>query len=96
MQELRDVGGALAEAGGGELVEDGDRGGGGDGIAAEGAAEAAGRYRVHQLRLAGDRGERQAAAERLAGDDQVGLDAELLDRPHRPVRPQPAWTSSST
>ena len=37
--------------------------------------------RVHQLGAAGDAGERQAAAERLAPDDQVGLDAvEVVDR----------------
>ena len=30
--------------------------------------------------------ERQAAAERLAGDDQVGLDVQVLDRPWRPGR----------
>ena len=39
--------------------------------------------RVHQLRAAGDRGERQPAAERLAGHEQVGLDVVALDRPDR-------------
>ena len=39
---------------------------------------------VHDLGAAGDAGERQSAAERLAGDEQVGLDAVVLDRPQRP------------
>ena len=37
--------------------------------------------RVHQLSAARDRREREAAAERLAGDEQVGLDVVALDRP---------------
>ena len=50
-------------------------------VAAEGAAEPAGVHCVHHVRAPGDGGERQAAAERLPGDEQVGLDAEPLDRP---------------
>ena len=38
---------------------------------------------VHHVGTTGDGRERQAAAQRLPGDDQVGLDAEALDRPHR-------------
>ena len=39
--------------------------------------------RVHQLSLAGHGRERQPAAQCLAGDEQVGLDARVLDRPDR-------------
>ena len=51
------------------------------GVPAEGAAEAAGAGRVHQLGAAGDGREREAAAERLAGDEQVGLDVVVVERP---------------
>ena len=44
-------------------------------------------HRVHQLGTSGHGCERQAAAERLAGDDQVRLDAVALDRPHRAGTP---------
>ena len=80
-QQRRDLLGALAEARLGELVEHRARRRARDRVAAEGAAEPARVRRVHQLRLAGHGRERQAAAERLAGDDQVGLDARVLDRP---------------
>ena len=54
-------------------------------ISAERAAEAAGRHRVHDLGTAGHARERKAAADRLAGDEQVRLDAVVvLDRPHAP------------
>ena len=44
-----------------------------------------GGHRVHDLAAARDAGERQAAADRLPRDEQVGLDAvEVLDRPHLP------------
>ena len=56
----------------------------GDRVPAERAAEPAGLGRVHQLGAAGDRGQRQPAAERLAGHEQVGLDAVVLDRPDGP------------
>ncbi len=79
----RDLVGALAEARRRELVEDGGRRRARDRVAAERPAEAAGVHRVHDVGLAGDGGERQAAAERLPGDEQVGLDAEALDRPER-------------
>ena len=75
---------ARTELGGRDLVEHGARGGARDRVAAERAAEPAGSRRVHQLRAARDAGERQPAAERLAGDEQVGLDAVVLDRPDRP------------
>ena len=66
-----------------ELVEDRERSSAGDRIPTERAAEPADVDCVHQLRAPGHCGERQAAAERLARDKQVRLDAELLDRPHR-------------
>src|SRR5262249_12269278 len=55
-----------------------------DGSSTERAAEAARRHRVHQLRASRHACERQAAAERLPGDEEVGLDAVVLDRPHGP------------
>ena len=64
-QERADVLGPLGEAGRGQLVEYRERGRAGDGIAAERAAEPTDVDRVHQLRAAGHRGERKAAAERL-------------------------------
>src|SRR4051812_44138222 len=66
-----------------DRVEDRERGGTRERIATERAAEASRRDRVHQLGAAGDGGERQAAAERLPADREVGLDAVVLDRPHR-------------
>src|SRR4051794_37590715 len=57
-----------------ERVEDRYRGGAREGIAAERAAEPAGRDCVHDLRAAGDAGEREAAAECLARHEQVRLD----------------------
>ena len=72
----------------GDRVEHGDRRGAGERVAAEGAAEPTGRNGVHQLGAARDGGERQAAADRLAGDEQVRLDAlVVLDRPHLPRAP---------
>ena len=56
----------------------------GDRVAAEGAAEPARVDRVHDRRRPGDRRQRQPAAERLAGHEQVGLRVVVLDRPHRP------------
>ena len=53
-------------------------------VAAERAAQAALLGRVHDLGARGDRRERQAAAERLAADEDVGLEpVVVLDRPHR-------------
>ena len=47
-----------------------------------------GGHRVHDRGTAGDGRERQAAADRLARDEQVGLDAVVvLDRPHLPGAP---------
>jgi hypothetical protein len=66
----------------GELVELGERRGARHRVAAERAAEPARVHGVHQLGAAGDAGERQPAAERLPGDEQVGLDPVVLDRPH--------------
>ena len=42
------------------------------------SAEAAGAGGVHDLGAAGDGGEREPSAERLGGEDEVGLDVELL------------------
>src|SRR5579862_3691391 len=67
----------------GERVEHRDRRGARERIAAERAPEPAGADRVHDLRAARDRRERQPASDRLAGDEQIGLDAEVFDRPDR-------------
>ena len=67
-----------------DLVENGERGGAGDRVAAERPAEAPGVRRVHHLGPAGDRGQRQPASERLAGHEQVRLGLVVLDRPDRP------------
>ena len=67
-----------------DLVERDEPGGARQRVAAERAAEAADVRRVHELGAAGDAGQRQAAAERLAPHDQVGLDARhLVDGQHR-------------
>src|SRR4029453_1822677 len=79
--EAADRLGALAEAGLDERAEHGARGRAGDGIPAERAAETAGMHRVHDLRATSDARQRQPAAERLAGDDQGGLDVEGLHPP---------------
>src|SRR5439155_230412 len=50
-------------------------------VAADRAAQPARRHTVHDLCAPGDRRQRHAAAERLAGYEQVGLDAPLLDCP---------------
>ena len=47
------------------------------GVAAERAAQAARPRSIHDLRAAGDRRQRHAAAERLRSEDQIGLDAEM-------------------
>ena len=80
-QKTGDLLGALAEARRRQLVEHGERRRARDRVAAERAAEAAGMRRIHQLGASGDRRERKPAAERLAGDEQVGLDVVALDRP---------------
>src|SRR3954471_18527253 len=82
-QQAADLVAARAKAGSRQLVERRKRRRAADGITAEGAAEAARVHRVHQLGAAGHSGERQPAPERLAGDDQVGLHAVMLDGPHR-------------
>src|SRR5690348_10851867 len=61
-QERAELLGALAEAGRRQLVEHGESGRAGHGIAAERAAESSDVNSIHQLRAAGDSGERQAAA----------------------------------
>ena len=80
---------AGAELGLGDRVEDDGGRGAGDGVAAERAAEPARAGRVHDLGSAGDRSQRQPAAERLPGHEQVGCDTAVLDRPHRPRPPHP-------
>ncbi len=67
---LGDAVGMLALTG--KRVEDRGRRGARDGVAAERPAEPAGRNCVHQLGTAGDAGERQAAAERLAETRRSG------------------------
>ena len=66
-----------------ELLEHGERGRAGDGIAAERAAQPAHVDRVHQLGATRHAREREPAAERLPRDEQVRFYAELLDRPDR-------------
>ena len=65
-----------------DLVEHRERRRAGDGVAAEGAAEPSGFRRVHNLCSARDGGQREPAAERLSRDEQVRLDAVVLDRPN--------------
>ena len=71
----------------GDLVQDGQRGRAGDRIAAERSSEPSRVRRVHHLGAARHRGEREPAAERLAGDEQVRLGPVVLDRPDRPRTP---------
>src|SRR4051812_48354725 len=66
-----------------ERIENRDRRRARERVAAECAAEAAGRNGVHDLGATRHAGEWQPAAEGLAGDEQVGFDAPVLDRPHR-------------
>ena len=61
-------------------VEHGERRGLRDRVADEGAADAAGDGRVHDLGAAEHARERQAVRDRLRDADQVGLDARVLDR----------------
>ena len=79
--------GAGAERRRRDRVEHDRRGGAGDRVAAERAAQPARPDGVHQLGPPGHRGEREPAAQRLARDEQVGRDAVVLDRPHRPGAP---------
>ena len=73
-----------AELGRRHLVEHGERRRAGQRVAAERPSQAARVHGVHDPRPAGDAGERQAAAQRLPGDDDVRLHAVVLDRPDRP------------
>src|SRR3954453_12040991 len=66
-----------------ERVEGGVRGRAGQRVAAERAAQPAGRNRIHDFGTPGYGGERHAAAERLAGYQQVGLDVPVFDCPQR-------------
>ena len=50
---------------------------------------------VHDLRPAGDRADRQAAADRLRGRDDVGHDVLVLDRVPAAGRPIADWISSA-
>ena len=61
-----------------DALEHGDRGRAGDGVAAEGAAEAAGLGGIHDLGATGDAGQRQAARDALGAEHQVGHEAEVL------------------
>ena len=63
-----------------DLLEHGDRGGGGDRVAAEGAAEAAGLRRIHDLGAAGDGGEGETARDALRAQHEVGHEPEVLAR----------------
>ena len=69
-------------------LEHGDRGGARKRVASERPAETPRRHGVHQLGAARDARQRQAAADRLAGDEEIGLDVVVvLDRPHLPGPP---------
>ena len=61
-----------------------ERGRAGDRVAAVGSAEPADVDAVHQLGVAGDGGQRQAAGDALGGGDQVGHDALVVDGEPRP------------
>ena len=61
-------------------VEHGERGRDRNRVADERAADTAGGGRVHDLRPAEHAGEREPHRDRLGDGDQVGLDAEVLDR----------------
>ena len=71
----------------GDRVEDDAGGGASDRVAAERPAETARAGRVHDLGPAGDRRQRQAPAQRLPGNEQIGRNAAVLDCPHRPRPP---------
>ena len=58
-----------------------------DRVPAEGPAQPSGLRCVHQLRLPGHRRKRKPAAESLAGNEQVRLDADVRDRPEWPRPP---------
>ena len=84
-ERLADRRGTAEELGLANGLEDGDGGGAREGIAAKRSAQPSGGHSVHQLGAAGDGGKGKPAAERLAGDEEIGLDAvEVLDCPHRP------------
>src|SRR5690606_62644 len=72
------------------------RGGAGDRVAREGAAEAAGVRGVDDLGSADHRGQGQPGGERLGGGQQVGRRARCSTAHSRPVRPRPDRTSSAT
>ena len=72
-----------------EHVEHGERRRAGHGIAGVGAAQAAGRRRVHDGGLADHGRERQPAAQALGHRHEIRLDAVVLVGPHLPVRPKP-------
>src|SRR3954453_16639053 len=67
----------------GQRIESRVGGGTRDRVAAEGAAEPAGRNAIHDLGAPGDSRQRHATAQRLAGHEQVRLDAPVLDGPQR-------------
>ena len=74
----------------GDDLEHGESGRAGERIAAESPSETTGRNGVHDLRATRHAREREAAADRLARDEEVGLDAVVvLDRPHRPGTADP-------
>src|SRR5439155_2822678 len=70
-----------SEAFSADLLEHGRRGCTGHRIASEGSAQATRSDGVHQLAPACDAGEWQPAAKRFSGNQEVWLDAVVLDRP---------------
>ena len=61
-----------------EQIEHGQRRGAGERIAGERSAESAGAGSIHDFGAAGDRSQRQSAAQRFRGDDKIRLDAVAL------------------
>ncbi len=82
LEVLAQLLGALAEFLLLDGVDHGETGGAGDGIAGEGAAQAAGAGGVHDLGFAGDGRERQSSAQRFRGDQDVGHKSEALAGEH--------------
>ena len=77
-------------------VEDGERGGAGDRVAAEGGAVVAGLRAGWPASPSADAGaDRDAAAEALGEGDDVGRRRDSVRRTSAPVRPMPVCTSSS-
>ena len=82
--DLAELARPLQELGPSDLLEHGDCRGARERVAAEGAAQPARLHGIDDLRRPGDGRQREAAAQRLPRDEEVGLDPVLLDRPDGP------------